>query len=273
MMKLLKYGKRFFSLCVLTVCVACSQSESTQSTPVAPTVEPKPVALDKNTYKVAVDATFSPFEFQDEKGDIIGFSVDLMTAIGNNQGIKFQFNAVPWEGIFERLDSKEYDLIVASVTITEERKQKMDFSNPYFEATQMIAVKGDNVAIKSIDDLKNKSVSVQTESVSDELLQKIQGANSNKIKRLESLPAALEELAQGNVEATVGDNGVIQFFVDNNYAVTFRTIIDPSFEKEEYGVAVRKNRDDELLSKINTGLQNIQASGVYEQLRQKWFGK
>ena len=106
------------------------------------------------------------------------------------------------------------------------------------------------------------------------LPEKLKGsANDPSIKRTKSLTDACNDVVNGAVDAAVGDNGVILYYVDNIYSVKLRTMVDPSFEKEEYGIAVRKNRDDELLTSINTGLKNIREKGIYEQIRQKWSGK
>lgn len=226
------------------------------------------------TYKVVVDEAFPPFESKNEAGEITGFSIDLMEAIAIDQGIKFEFYAAPFKGIFDRLDNGEADAIVASITITEERKKRMDFSIPYFEASQMILVKDSDTNINSFEDLKDKFVAVNTDTTSDDLIQKLKGsANDPSIKRTKSLTDACNDVVNSAVDAAVGDNGVILYYVDNTYSVKLRTMVDPSFEKEEYGIAVRKNRDDELLTSINTGLKNIREKGIYEQIRQKWFGK
>ena len=240
--------------------------------PPPPPVEEKPTTT--KTYKVVVDQAFPPFEWQKENGEITGFSVDLMEAIAIDQGIKFEFAAAPFKGIFDRLDTGEVDAISASITITEERKKRMDFSTPYFEATQMILVKDGNADVFSFEDLKDKQISVNEDTTSDELVSKLKGsANDSTIKRTKSIESACNDVVNSVADATVGDNGVILYYVDNTYSVKLRTIVDPSFEKEEYGIAVRKNRDDELLTKIDTGLENIRKKGIYEQIRQKWFGK
>ena len=196
-------------------------------------------------YIIGSDATYAPFEYQDDKGNVIGFSKDVIEAVGQKAGIKFQFVNKPWEGIFETLNTGDSDVISSSVTITDERKGQMDFSEPYFEATQMIAVndaKGGD--IKSFEDLKkgNHLVSVQTGTTGDIVSQKLLGKDSTQIKRFESMPLALKELLASGVDASVGDNGVVQNFVTNNPDAKLRTIVDPTFEKEYYGFAVKKGR-------------------------------
>ena len=160
----------------------------------------------------------------------------------------------------------------SSVTITDERKGQMDFSDPYFEASQLIVTGEKGSGIQSFADLKNHTASVQTGTTGDLVLQKQQGATSANIKRFDTMPLALKELLTGGVDASVGDNGVIQNFVNNNPGVKLNTISDPAFEKEYYGFAVKKGRSDELLSKINAGIAAIKADGTYQKIYDKWFG-
>lgn len=225
-------------------------------------------------YTVGSDATYAPFEYQDDKGNVIGFSQEVMQAVADKAGIKVQFVNKPWEGIFETLNTGDSDIISSSVTINDERKAQMDFSEPYFEATQMIVLNDAKAAdIKSFDDLKNGKhlVSVQTGTTGDIVTQKLLGKDSAQIKRYESMPLALKEVLAGGVDASVGDNGVVQNFVTNNPDAKLRTIVDSSFEKEHYGFAVKKDRGDELLSKINIGLAGIKSDGTYDKIYTKWF--
>ena len=226
----------------------------------------------EQVYIIGSDATYAPFEYQDDKGNVIGFSKDVMQAVADKAGFKVQFVNKPWEGIFETLNTGDSDVISSSVTITDERKGQMDFSDPYFEASQLIVTGEKGSGIQSFADLKNHSASVQTGTTGDLVLQKQQGATSANIKRFDTMPLALKELLTGGVDASVGDNGVIQNFVNNNPGVKLNTISDPAFEKEYYGFAVKKGRSDELLSKINAGIAAIKADGTYQKIYDKWFG-
>ncbi len=221
---------------------------------------------------VGLEATYAPFEFQ-ENGEVVGFSPDVLKAIGENQGLKMRFIDTPWEGIFATLGTGDRDIISSSVTITDERKQIVDFTDPYFEATQMIVTLADNQGIKSFADLKERTVSVQSSTTGDLIMQKLQGEQSTNIKRFDQMPLAMKELLNGGVEAVVGDNGVIQNFVNNNPDVKLRTLVDDGFEKEFYGFAIRKGRDDDLLAKLNAGLAAIKADGTYDRIYAKWFNE
>ena len=132
----------------------------------------------------------------------------------------------------------------------------MDFSAPYFDAAQLIAVK-QNRKVAKFDDLKKLKVGVQTGTTGDEAVTKLHGKNSTNIKRFESTPLALKELEAGGVDAVVADNGVVVHYVANNPGGKFKTVNDKAFVPEQYGIAVKKG-NTELLGKINKGLGDDQ---------------
>ena len=121
----------------------------------------------------------------------------------------------------------------------------MDFSDPYFDAHQLIAVKADS-KVARFDDLKSLKVGVQTGTTGDEAVSKLQGKTSADIKRFESTPLALKELEAGGIDAVVADNGVVVNYVKNNAGSKFKTVDDPAFVPERYGIAVRKGDADLL---------------------------
>jgi polar amino acid transport system substrate-binding protein len=246
------------TLLTAVVLAACGKAE----TPSAPSAA--------RVYVVGTDAAYAPFESQNEKGEIVGFDIDIVRAIAAKAGIEVKFVNTPWEGIFNALNQGDRDLLVSSITITEERKQTMDFTDPYFDANQLIAVKaGSKVA--RFDDLKPLKVGVQTGTTGDEAVAKLQGKNSPNIKRFESTPLALKELEAGGVDAVVADNGVVVNYVANNAGNQFKTVSDPGFVPEHYGIPVKKG-NAALLGKLNKGLAEIKADGTYERIHAKYLG-
>ncbi len=223
------------------------------------------------TYQVATDAAYAPFESLNNKKEVVGFSVDVLEAIAKKSGMKIKFINTPWEGIFATLSTGDRDMVISSVTITPERKQSMDFSDPYFEAKQLIAV-GKNSKVSKFTDLKTLKVGVQTGTTGDEVIQKLQGKTSPNIKRFESTPLAIKELENGGVDAVVADNGVVVNFVANNPNSKLKMIDDATFAKEYYGIAVKKG-NKALLEQTNKGLAAIKADGTYDKIYNKYFGK
>lgn len=233
----------------------------------APAPPPPPPA---KVYMVGTDAAYAPFESQNEKGEIVGFDIDVVKAIAAKAGMEVKFVNTPWEGIFNTLAQGDRDFLVSAITITEERKQTIDFTNPYFDAQQLIAIKKDS-KITTFDDLKKRKVGVQTGTTGDEVVSKLQGKTSTNIKRFESTPLALKELENGGVDAVVADNGVVVHYVNNNPASNFKTLTDKSFAAEQYGLAVKKG-NAELLEKLNKGLAEIKTDGSYDKIYAQYFG-
>jgi polar amino acid transport system substrate-binding protein len=251
------------------VLAACSKTEPPPPAAAAPAPAASAPAPAK-VYVVGTDAAYAPFESQNEKAEIVGFDIDVVKAIAAKAGIEVKFVNTPWEGIFNALAQGDRDMIVSAVTITDERKQTMDFSEPYFDARQLIAVKTTSKVAK-FDDLKKLKVGVQTGTTGDEAVTKLLGKTNANIKRFESTPLALKELEAGGVDAVVADNGVIINYVSNNSGSKFKTVADTSFAAEQYGMPVKKGNAD-LLAKLNKGLADIKADGTYDKIYTQYFG-
>ena len=257
-----------FVLCALAVLAlaACGKQESA----VTAAASAAPAASSAaRVYTVGTDAAYAPFESQNENGEIVGFDIDIVKAAAAKAGIAVKFVNTPWEGIFNALKQGDRDLLVSSITITDERKQSMDFTEPYFDARQLIAVRTDS-KVARFDDLKPLKVGVQTGTTGDEAISKLQGKNSGDIKRFESTPLALKELETGGIDAVVADNGVVVNYVKNNAGKRFKTVDDAAFVPEHYGIAVKKG-DAALLARLNQGLAAIRADGTYDRINASYF--
>ena len=248
--------------CVALALASCSKQEP------APSVATAAPAV--KVLIVGTDAAYAPFESQNEKGEIVGFDIDVVTAAAKKAGLEVKFVNTPWEGIFNALAQGDRDLLVSAITITDQRRQTMDFTDPYFDAHQLIAVKADS-PVARFEDLLPLKVGVQTGTTGDEAVSKLQGKNSANIKRFESTPLALKELEAGGLDAVVADNGVVVNYVTNNPGAKLRMVSDPAFEPEQYGIAVRKG-NAELLGKINDAIAAIKTDGTYEKIYSSYFG-
>ena len=238
----------------------------------APKAEASAAGGEGKEYVVGTDASYAPFEFQTDKGDIVGFEIEVLSAVAAKGGFKVKFVNTPWEGMFATVEQGDRDILASAITITDERKQSMDFSDPYFEARQLIAVAKGVSDVKSFQDLKNKKVAVQTGTTGDEVVQKLLGKTNPNIKRFENMPLALKELETGGVDAAVGDNGVVINYVKNNPQHGMTTVEDTkSFAPEYYSFVVKKG-NAELQGKVNAGLKAIKADGTYDQIFNKYFG-
>ncbi len=255
-----------------TLLGACGKKEEAAAPAAAPAASESAAApaTPAKVYVVGTDAAYAPFESQNEKGEIVGFDIEVVSAIAAKAGVQVKFVNTPWEGIFNAVAQGDRDLLVSAITITDERKQTMDFTAPYFDAVQLIAVKQGSKVTK-FEDLKPLKVGVQTGTTGDEVVTKLLGKNSAAIKRFESTPLALKELESGGVDAVVADNGVVAHYVTNNAGTGFKTVSDPSFTPEQYGIAVRKG-NTAVLEMLNQGLAGIRADGTYDRIYAKYFG-
>ena len=260
------FTRRFaLSLAMSAALAGCSKSEA----PAAAASGTPAAAADKGMV-VATNAAFAPFESLSSSGQVEGFDADVIKAVADKAGFKIRFVNTPWEGIFNTLNSGESDIVMSAVTITDVRKQSMEFSEPYFDAVQLIAVPQDS-KVASLEDIKALTIGVQNGTTGDEVVSKLIGKTNPNIKRFESMPLALKELEAGGLQAVVGDNGVVRHYIQNNSGSKFKLVNDQSFTPERYGIVIRKG-NTELLKKVNDGLSGIRQDGSYTTIYSKWFG-
>lgn len=220
---------------------------------------------DKKTELVGgTSATFAPFIYLNNSQKLSGIDVDVLNAIGDEMGVKIKLNNVGWEPIFQQTTNGEVDFGNGGITITDERKQSYDFTDPYYEATLFIVVK-EGSTIKSLQDLKDKKIAVQINSTGHVAAQKLQGKASPNIMAYEDQPIAYKEVINGTADAAIADNAVITEYLKNNPDAKLKTIEDPAFAKEYYGFMVKKG-NKEVLDILNEGLKKIKASGKLAEI-------
>jgi len=213
---------------------------------------------------VGTDAAYAPFESFDDSGKIVGIDVDVVNAIGEEVGVDFEINNVAWEPLFQQVTNGEVDLGVSAITITEERKETYDFTEPYYEATQLIVTKEDS-DIASLADLKDKKIGVQINTTGHYAAQDLQGKTSTSILPYETTPIAIQEVINGTVDAAIGDNAVILEYIKNNPDSKLKSIEDDSFEKEYYGLMVKKG-NEEVLDLLNEGIEKLKETGKLAEI-------
>jgi polar amino acid transport system substrate-binding protein len=255
---------------VLTGALLSACSPKAPEPPAKAAAAPAPAPAPAKVYVVGTDAAYAPFESQNEKSEIVGFDIDLIKAVAAKAGLEIKIVNTPWEGIFNTLAQGDRDMLVSAITITDERRQTVDFSAPYFDAHQLIVVKQASKVAK-FDDLKKLKVGVQTGTTGDEVVSKLLGKTNTSVRRFESTPLALKELEAGGVDAVVADNGVVVNYVTNNQGAKFKMVNDAAFAPEQYGIAVRKG-NAELLAKVNGALAALKADGSYDALYARYFG-
>jgi len=220
------------------------------------------------TYVIGTDAAYPPFEKMEADG-VSGFDVDVIKAVADAAGIKIEVKNTGWDPLFDGIDKGKVDAGISAITITEERKQKYDFSEPYFEANQLILVPEDSPVTK-LADLKGKKIGVQSATTGAIVVEKAFGKNYEGLKGYEDTPSAVDDFFIGRVDAVVADNGVLQFLVSKHKDKKFKLIKDDSFEVENYGIMVKKG-NTEFLAKINEGLKKIKENGKLQEIHDQYF--
>ncbi|MGV8077851.1 MAG: basic amino acid ABC transporter substrate-binding protein [Methanosarcina sp.] len=217
-----------------------------------------------STYIVGTEAQFPPFEIVDSQGNVVGFDVDLMNAIAEDQGFKVKYMDQDFAGLIPALQTGNVDIIASGMTITEERAKEVNFSEPYITAGLALAVTVENEDIKTVDDLKGKTVAVQTGSTGFMKAEELKKAGViAEIKDYPHVNEAIEELKIGGADAMINDLPVTNAFIAAQPGVI--KIVGEPLNSESYGFAVRSG-NTELLGKINAGLENVKASGKYDEL-------
>lgn len=221
-------------------------------------------------YVFATDSTWPPMEFINENKELVGFDIDLVRAIAKEGDFEVEFISTGWDGIFAGLINGEYDAVVSSVTITEERKKEMDFSDPYFNAGQLLAVRSETAAsVAGLGDLSGKIVGVQIGTSGAIFVQETYP--DVILKTYDDLGPAVEELAQGTIDGMVADVPlIVDYLLNNSKYTNLFVAIGAPMTSEEYGIALKKG-NEELKAKINAGLAKVISSGEYDKIYSKWI--
>jgi polar amino acid transport system substrate-binding protein len=216
----------------------------------------------------ASDCTWPPMEYLDDAKNIVGFEIDMAKAIAAAGGFDIEIRNTAWDGIFAGLAAGSYDAILSSVTITDDRKKEMDFSEPYVNAGQLLVVRKETAGVAGLADLKGKNVGAQIGTTGAIEIGKVAGIT---LKTYDEVGLAYEDLANGNIEGVVADSPIAaDFALQNPKFKAVLKIVGTPFTDEYLGIAVKKG-DAAKLKLINDGLAKIKANGQLEALIVKWL--
>ncbi|MBE9200942.1 basic amino acid ABC transporter substrate-binding protein [Nodularia sp. LEGE 06071] len=236
---------------------ACTAPESnTPATETTTTVK---------TLKVATEPSFPPFESKGTGGELVGFDIDLIKAVGQSGGFTIEFESLPFDGMIPGLQANTIDAAISAISITPERGQTIAFSQPYFKAGLAIAVRQDNTTITSLETLQNQKIAAQIGTTGAKTAKSVKGA---QVREFDSAPLALQELVNGNVDAVVNDAPVTLDAI-NTGKVKGVKVVGQLITEEFYGIALPKNSPH--LQAINNALTEIIDNGTYAQIYKKWF--
>ncbi len=270
--------KRIISICMTAMMmvsmVACGSSEQPEQKPEGEQQQEQQgeqSTLDYDKIVVGLDDTFAPLGFRDEQGNLVGVDVELMEATGEIMGIPFELQPIDWSMKETELANKNIDMIWNGYTITEERKQKVAFSQPYLNNRQVVVTMADS-DINTLADLADKTVAVQAESSAvDAINAKPEIAETFKsLGEFETNDQCLMDLEAGRTDAVVADEVIIRYYVSKKGEEKYK-ILEEDFGKEEYGIGVRQE-DTALLEALNVALDELKENGTTKEISEKWFG-
>lgn len=247
------------AIIVLITAVGCSKKEENLST-----LESIKKA---GVITFGTDDSFPPMEYRDEKNNLVGFDVDLGNAIAEKLGVKAEFVTTDFSGIIEALKAEKYDAILATLSITDERKEKILFSEPYIMEGQIVAVKAGNDAITKPTDLAGKIVAAQLGSTSEQAANKLGGFK--EYKAYDKVTEAFHDLEIGRIDAVVVDELVGRYYISKSpedYKVLEEKLAD-----EPVGIGFRKE-DAEFQEAVQKAFNELKEDGTLSEISIKWFG-
>ena len=219
---------------------------------------------------VGLDDNFPPMGFRDEKGELVGYDIDMAREAGKRLGIEMEFKPIDWSAKEAELNGKRVDMLWNGLTITEERKKNIAFTSPYMENHQIIVVPKSST-IKTKAELATRVIGIQDGSSAIDAVQRDPIAASFKeLKKFGDNVTALMDLSTGRLDAVVLDEVVGRYYTakrPDDYAV-----LEDNFGTEEYGVGLRKD-DTALHTALDKAMTDMKADGSAAKIAEQWFGK
>ncbi|MEE1073010.1 MAG: amino acid ABC transporter substrate-binding protein [Cellulosilyticum sp.] len=253
-----------------------ADTEAAEATEVTADTEATEAAstLDKDTLIVGLDDTFAPMGFKDESGEIVGFDIDLAKAMGEKLGKAIEFQSIDWTMKETELNAGNIDFIWNGYSISDERKEQVDFSVPYLKNRQIIITLADS-DINAKADLAGKTVAAQTGSTAVDAIESepdvMATFKDGKPVTYESNNDVLMDLEAGRVDAAVADEIIVRYYMSKKGEEKFK-VLDEDFGEEEYGVGMRKG-DAKMVDAFNKAYDELKAEGKLAEISTKWFGE
>ncbi len=265
-MKLREIGMALSGVLLAASLVACGGSQSASSTSSDSTTK----EASGTVYKIVTDTTFAPFEYAEADGTYVGIDVDLLAAVAEDQGFQYELNPVGFDAALQNVQAGQADGVIAGMSITDERKEVFDFSEPYYDSTVCAAAAKED--IKSLDDLKGKNVAVKNGTMSQSWAQSIADKYGFTMTTFADSATMYQDVMAGNSAACFEDTPVMSYAISTG-SVKLNIIGEADASSEfatPYGFAVAKGSNAELLEKFNKGLANIKSSGKYDEIVNKY---
>ncbi|HEM4748374.1 TPA: ABC transporter substrate-binding protein/permease [Streptococcus suis] len=221
----------------------------------------------KASYTIVADSSFAPFEYQDETGKYVGIDMELIKAIAENQGFTITIQNPGFDAALNAVQAGQADAVIAGMSITDARKEIFDFSNAYYTSNILLAVKNGS-DITSYEDLKGKTVGAKNGTASYTFLEENKDKYGYTLKAFDEASGMYDSLNSGSIDALMDDEAVLLYAIQQGR--DFATPI-PGEKSGEYGFAVKKGTNPELIEMFNNGLAALVESGKYDEILNKYF--
>lgn len=218
-------------------------------------------------YIIATDTAFPPFEFTNASQEFVGIDVDILAAVAEDQGFEYELNSLGFDAALAAVQSGQADGMIAGMSITEERKNKFDFSQPYYDADVTIAV-APGSDIKTFADLKDQKVAVKTGTNGSDYAKSIAEEYNLTLTEFKDSPTMYQDVITGNTVACFEDYPVMAYNVQQGAQLEIPE--GATAAGSSYGFAVSKGKNTELLEMFDKGLQNIKDNGKYQEIIDKY---
>ncbi|WP_299396600.1 ABC transporter substrate-binding protein [Pelagibius sp.] len=231
-------------------------------------------AKDWKKVRIGVEGAYPPFSQVTADGKLVGFDIDIANALCDQMKVECELVTQDWDGIIPALNARKYDAIIASMSITPERKEKVDFTNKYYQTpAKFVRKKGSGIEITQ-DGLKGKSVGVQRATIHDNFVTEVYG-DEVEVKRYGTQDEAYLDMVAGRVDLLLADSialedGFLKTDSGKDYEFVGPDFTDPQYFGEGAGIAIRKG-EDELREMLNAAIDAIRANGVYKSIQDKYF--
>jgi polar amino acid transport system substrate-binding protein len=222
----------------------------------------------KSTYKIVMDSSFAPFEYQNDSGKYEGIDVDLIKAIAEQQGFNIELSNPGFDAALNAVQAGQADAVIAGMSITDARKEIFDFSDPYYTSNILLAVKKGS-SVKSYEDLNGMTVGAKNGTASYTWLSEHADQYGYSLRAFDEASTMYDSLNSGSIDALMDDEAVLRYAIKQGRK--FETPIDGE-KSGEYGFAVNKGANPELLEMFNNGLAALVKSGKYDKIVNKYLG-
>ncbi len=270
------------TIATVAVMTGCGGSKSAESA--APASEAAPAASEAaadtgadasagdKVWIIATDTSFKPFEYTDDKGQFVGIDMDILAAVAEDQGFKYDVQVLGWDASIAACQAGQADGMIAGASITEERKSSgWVFSDGYYDANQSMAVEASS-DIKGFEDLKGKSAAVKTGTMSAAYAESLAGEYGFTVTYFEDSPTMYQAVVGGQVAACFDDTPIMASNIKDT-GIAMKIVDGTGNDPAAYGFAIFDSSKQELVDMFNKGLANIKENGKYDEILNKYLGE